>query len=113
MTVRLFYGCVALGLILVSNQSFSEQEAAKRDPTRPVVTEVVTVKKKGKKEETYLLSSIIVSPTRRLARINSTFVKEGDTIGEASVLKINKNSVLLSTPGKKITIYLLDQKGWE
>ena len=112
--VRLFYIAVVLGMSLISHQSFSEQVTPKRDPTKPVVAEVFKVEgKKDKVEETYTLSSIIVSPTRRLALINEKFVKVGDTIGEASVLKINKNSVLLSAPGKKITIYLFDQTGWE
>jgi len=108
--------CVVLGVVLVSGQSFAKQTGAGRDPTRPAmlgVSGMDTTDEAKKNEDTYLLSSIIISPTRRLALINAMFVKVGDRIGDARVVNINKNSVVLSAPGKKITIYLLDQRGWE
>lgn len=110
------YGAIVFGMMLLLNQSFAQQTHVGRDPTQPAMgafSTVETEEKETKPEEAYHLASIIISPTRRLALINATFVKVGDKIGEASVVKINRNSVSLLAPGKKITIYLLDQRGWE
>jgi len=116
MTRRVFLHAVAVGLILASSQNIAQPTRTWRDPTKPAMMEgrVEAIRDDAKKvEATYQLSSIIVSSTRRLALINAAFVRVGDRIGEASVVKINRNSVVLSAPGKKITLYLLDQKGWE
>jgi hypothetical protein len=80
--------CFAFSALASAPQEASKKKLIlKHDPTRPAVTEVaVETDKKELKEEAYVLSSIIVSPTRRIALINAKFVKVGDTIGEASVL---------------------------
>ena len=107
---------LAFGLSLVSTQDIAQARQTWRDPTKPAMMRVTAddTQDDGKKAEaTYQLSSIIISSTRRLALINAIFVRVGDRIGEARVVKINRNSVVLSAPGKKITLYLLDQRGWE
>ena len=118
MMYRVFSsGCMLrLMLILISSQNFAEVTQTWRDPTKPAMISVVakdTTDDSKKMEASYRLKLIIISPTRRLALINETFVKVGDRIGEVNVQRITKNSVVLSAPGKKITLYLLDQKDWE
>ncbi|MDX2345594.1 MAG: hypothetical protein QNK11_01775 [Legionella sp.] len=124
MTRCLFYCGMILGGIFLSSQSLgkapSETSVAAssvaRDPTKPSITEVVEKDSKDVKgitAENYQLSSIVISPHRRHALINSKFVHVGDKIGDATVEKISRNSVLLSLPGKKITIYLIKPMGWE
>lgn len=106
-------------VFLLPIQSFSKPVASKptritRDPTEPVIEgAVVTTSKEKKEATTYVLSSIIYSPNRRLARINATYVKVGDKLAEATVAKINRNSVVLTVSGKKIILHLLEQEGWE
>lgn len=78
-----------------------------RDPTRPLIVEVVEADKKIEQER-LVLQSIIISPTRRIALINDEYVKVGDYIGLYKINSIEKNSVVLTQPGQKKIIYLFD-----
>ncbi len=109
-------GYVFMSVLLfgLATDILGEDVVPKRDPTKPFMTEkAIEPTKKAMTKEMYVLSAIIVSRNRRLALINSKFVKVGDAIGEASVVQINRNSVLLAVPGQKMTIYLISDKGWE
>ncbi|MDP3704844.1 MAG: hypothetical protein Q8R24_02905 [Legionellaceae bacterium] len=111
----LFCFCLIPGFILLWNQSVNAQTRALRDPTQPAIAEFVetdNTKQKEKKEEDYLLQSIIIAPTRRVALINDKYVNVGDHVGEDKVEAIRTNSVVLSRPGQKRTIYLFDLGMW-
>lgn len=53
------------------------------------------------------LSSILVSPQRRLAIINGKTVRQGDQINNARVLKIRTTGVTLRTSKETFTVKLL------
>ncbi len=108
----LFYFCLIPGFILLWNQSVNSQAPTLRDPTQPAITEFVETDKTKQKEDEYVLQSIIISPTRRVALINDNYVSVGDHIGEDKVVAIRTNSVVLSRPGQKRTIYLFDLGMW-
>jgi len=82
------------------------------DPTSPLVpavvepTEKVATKEapKGLDKSKFKLNQILISSTRRAAVINDEVVKEGDTIEDAQVVKIEANKVTLK--GKNQTIDL-------
>jgi MSHA biogenesis protein MshK len=100
--------CIMSGLALLwTYQAHAQTSVMERDPTQPSIAEVVTVE--PQKEEKFVLQGIIVSPTRRLALMNDHYVKEGDKLGNATVKEINKNTVILSRSGEKITVYLFEQ----
>ena len=105
--------CLVWGLACLSSQALAKNVPIElRDPTKPVIEEVIT-KETSKAEETYKLQSIIISTTRRLALINDKLVKIGDKIGSATVEMIEKNSVTLSKSGHIVTIFLIDMRAWE
>lgn len=103
MKTSIFF-CSALIGTLLSNQTMSAEEPILRDPTKPALNTFVTDTKAAPPQ--FVLQSIIISPTRQLALINSKFVAVGDHIGNATVKTIKKNYVVLSEPGQTITIYL-------
>lgn len=111
-------------------------EVTKRDPTQPAV--VMPAKDaKTEQEPVYILQSTIISPTRRLALIvaipadsldksgesltniinialeKTKYVGIGEKIGDATITAIDKNSVILSWPGRKQTIHLFEHSGLE
>lgn len=109
----IFCFCLLSGFVLLWNQNVNAQPPTRRDPTQPAVVELVETDKKEKIEEEYIVQSIIISPTRRVALINDKYVKIGDSVGEDRVEAIRKNSVVLSRPGQKKTIYLFDLGKWK
>ena len=105
-----FFG-ITLAFTLLAAEAEPLESITERDPTQPAVQDeiVTTGGTKKEKKPSYLLQSIILSPTRRLALINSSFVKIGDKIADATVETIDKNSVVLSLPGRKLTLYLFSR----
>jgi len=53
------------------------------------------------------LSSTLVSPHRRVAVINGIRVSEGESVANATVLKIRKLDVVIQVSGQRITLPLL------
>ncbi len=114
MNYRQSFFCLVLGFTLLSNQEVNALTLLEHDPTQPAVIDVEgTDTTKADTKESYSLQAIIISPTRRLALINSIFLNVGEIIGIAKVEKINKNFVVLSVSGQKLTIYLFDQSSME
>lgn len=74
-----------------------------RDPTQPAKYEPGNKGNGG-----FQVRSIIIGKTRRVALINDTFVQIGDRIGSATVISIDKNSVVLQDAGRPITLYLFE-----
>lgn len=97
--------CMALGLIASTGQATGVTTML-TDPTRPYSA--------GRHEHqqtraagTFVLNSTLVSSQRRVAVINGLHVTEGETIGGATVIEIQKQYVLLQAPDKRITLNLL------
>jgi hypothetical protein len=55
---------------------------------------------------TYEVSSILIRPNMKVAVINSRQVREGETIGNAEVVSIDKNSVTLRVAGEEQVLEL-------
>ena len=79
------------------------------DPTRPPdykkqaeppQAEAVAVEK-------WALTSVLISPQRRVAIVNGQAVQEGDTVESSRVVQIRTSEVLLQRDGKQIVVSLL------
>ena len=102
-----FYLYTVLIFVLLSNFTVNAVGVKMRDPTQPAITDIAVSDVKNKEEAIYILKGIFISsPSQRVALINDTYVNEGDHIGIDEVKRIDKNSVVLSRPGQKRTIYL-------
>lgn len=55
---------------------------------------------------TYKINSILIRPNMKVAIINSRQVREGDIIGNAEVVSIDKNSVTLMVAGEQQVLEL-------
>lgn len=79
------------------------------DPTRPpdFVTAVATEADAVEQEEGWTLTSILVSPQRRVAIINGKPLREGESLAGAKVMKINLSGVKLRHKGALINLPLL------
>lgn len=95
----------ALGLVLFAAPTLAG-DAALADPTRPWKTAGYH-RQQASSAGSYTLSSTLVSSTRRVAVINGQHVTEGETVGDATVLKIRKQDVILQSPHRRITLKLL------
>jgi hypothetical protein len=54
----------------------------------------------------HVLSAIITNTTRRLARVDGQWLKEGQKIGDSRIVLIETNYVQLETPGGRISLVL-------
>jgi len=80
------------------------------DPTRPPGHRLVLPGgKKAAAETRFLLSSIRISATRRIAVVNDRFVELGDTVNGAQVIAISPSAVKLKKKGKIFSVKLLSQ----
>lgn len=100
----IFTLCLLLIFTLSSSKIAYAQKAMMKDPTQPVIQDLP--QKAAVIQEEYMLQSIIVAPDRKLAVINAKTLRLGDKVGGAIVKKINKNSVVLSSSGQEIVLYL-------
>ncbi|GGI85112.1 hypothetical protein [Legionella impletisoli] len=106
----LFKFCLILVFPLLSGKINAATEQL-RDPTRPSLYR--NLEPKGdKKNQSYNLQSVIIGKSRRMALINDKFVTVGDVVGDAKVVAIERNSVVLSESGRRLTIYLFDRSIW-
>ncbi len=71
------------------------------DPTRPSSYRSV-----GKKEDGLRLESILFSESRKVAVINGNVLSEGDVMGSTKIIRIGKNSVVVSDNGNSVTLKL-------
>lgn len=132
------YFCLIPLLALVSIKHMNADTIIEHDPTMPAIALAAKNAKQEKEQEPiYMLQSTIISPTRRLALVialpadaleksdeeliksidlalsTAKYVTVGDRVGEATVISIEKRSVVLSQSGRKQTIYLFEQKDLE
>jgi len=57
--------------------------------------------------EKWALTSVLISPQRRVAIVNGRAVQEGDTVGSSRIVQIRTSEVLLQRDGKQIVVSLL------
>jgi len=79
------------------------------DPTRPPLAASASTGAAAASApvpEPFLLQSIVFGPTRRLAVINGRQVHEGSALGEARVLQIKREAVLLEIQGRPTMLSL-------
>ncbi len=76
------------------------------DPTRPYKADGYE-QRNTQPVSRYNLNSTLVSSNRRIAVINGTYVTEGETVGDATVIRIRKHDVTLQSPNRQITLKLL------
>jgi MSHA biogenesis protein MshK len=69
------------------------------DPTKPASYHAESVVDKS-----LVLESVLISSQRKVAVINGAVVAEGDNVGSAKIIKIDKNGVKMNSGGK--TLYL-------
>ena len=107
-----------ISLITILSMRVYAQTNIGHDPTRPAISvqQIGGDKQGGGDKKTivagYEVQSIIIGNARRLALVNNKFVSIGDTVGGAKVVAIDRNSVVLSESGRKLTIYLFDRNSW-
>jgi hypothetical protein len=82
------------------------QQAKYKNRVRPVITGVKVKKPAAKPLK---LTSILYSPTRKIAIIDDQMLAVGGTIRGARVVKINKHSARLVRKGKVINLRLPDE----
>ena len=90
--------------LLITGDSFSAVIKL-RDPTEPPMG--VNLKSKEKAQTGVTVTSIIISPRRRIALINGKYVKAGDLVAGNKVITIRRDYVLLSQSGKKFKVYVI------
>lgn len=71
------------------------------DPTRPV-----SYAPPALSESTFQLSSILFSGQRKVVVINGKALSEGESLGKAKVVRINKDNVLIKNGSKHIPLVL-------
>lgn len=96
---------IAKLLIFIALLPFSLAYAELRDPTRPEVV----IQTSAASVKLFELNAILIAKDRKIAVINGLNLKIGDPILGEHITAINKNTVQLSGPGGKITLFLLDK----
>jgi len=96
---------VRAGLLLILATSQFVQ-AQLNDPTRPPNIAEEVISEAGEVDTSWDLSSILVSPERRVAIINGQAVKSGDMLAGAEVLNIDATGVKLKYRGEIILLKL-------
>jgi hypothetical protein len=102
MKKRLFF----LLILFTTTQAF-----ALRDPTRPadytgLGSVVQATAATPTKEAIPVVTSIIISPFRRIAVLDNEFVTEGDVIHDYKVVSIKEDYVVLSSDHNSFTVHL-------
>lgn len=83
----------ALALMLISTCAYAQELT---DPTRPPASIAAGPVQTGEKPKTgHELQSVLISPTRRVAIIDGQTVALGEKYGEARVVKIAEDEVVL------------------
>ena len=114
--------CFSLAILLVSMsgvfcyQASAQADSAEtgvqdeilRDPTAPLFSSAGSQPQANlfSLVSSYKVTSILLRPNMKVAVINSRQVREGDVIGNAEVVKIDKNTVTLQVAGKNQVLEL-------
>ena len=85
--------------ILITTLLFVSTAFALSDPTRPSGFRAAPAK-----EQALQLETILIGEQRKIAVINGKALTEGERIGEATVVQINKHKVQVKKAGKMINL---------
>lgn len=78
------------------------------DPTRPANAALYSpARLQGTGHNSWVLNSTLIAADRRVAVINGEHVSEGESVGNATVIRIRKLEVLIQVAGKRINLKLL------
>lgn len=90
---------------LIQDSAFAQ---ALTDPTRPPAVMQTDEKSAGTQNEstTPMLQSILVSPVRKQAIINGKALTVGERVGQAKIVQITENAVVLRTGNNVQTLKL-------
>jgi len=101
--------CFSSYMILLFTVFYSMVSAAQlQDPTRPPdFRQSLDRPLQQTPDKGWTLSSILISPQRRVAIINGSSVMVGDAVGSGKVLSINASEVIIEQGVAKITLTLL------
>ena len=100
--------CFSSYLVLLFTVFYSIVSTAQlQDPTRPPDYQVVAKQQKTTQPDNWILSSILISPKRRVAIINGSAVQVGDMVGEVKVISIKPTEVLIQQGNKHIALTLI------
>ncbi|HXH25976.1 MAG TPA: general secretion pathway protein GspB [Vicinamibacterales bacterium] len=73
--------------------------------------EVVPVEAPAEEEPDVVVSTILYSDARRLARVNGRIVREGDRVGPVTIVEIRPNAVVVESPRRGRRTMLLRPGG--
>ncbi|MCP5091675.1 MAG: general secretion pathway protein GspB [Gammaproteobacteria bacterium] len=93
---------VGTTLIVVANLCLGAEFMS--DPTRPYTARELSAATTSR----FVVNAIIISPERRVAIVNGRRVSVGDSVGNATVIAIEKEKMVLELDGKRITTGLHD-----
>ncbi len=109
--------------LLISMAGFSKATTGLVDPTRPAnyVEPVETVETQDKSEQRnenekqskvetlpdFRLNAIKIGRSSRMAVINGEAVSPGQSVGDARLIEVNSDSVVMLVKGKEIIVSLL------
>ncbi len=95
--------------VLLMMSGISASVIALDDPTEPPFRPILDNMVIEDKEviSIFTLSSILISPNRRVAVINGQILKRNELIEGARVIAIEPDRVLLDNAGKKMELFLL------
>ncbi len=99
----------ATGLLILMAATSQPLLAQLPDPTRPpdYTPEVQASDASAEENRSWVLSSVLISPARRVAVLNGRTVSRGDAIGDAVVIDIKPAQVVLVRDGRELTVQLL------
>jgi hypothetical protein len=99
---------IAVLMLALLVKTTSGMANALADPTRPSYPALPSTQHiSGPVSSNWHLNSTLVSPHRRVAVINGIHVSEGESVANATVLKIRKLDVVIQVSGQRITLPLL------
>ena len=93
-----------VGILLVVVANLCLGADLMRDPTRPYSARELTAATAPR----FVVNAIIISPERRVAIVNGRRVNVGDSVGNATVIAIEKEKMILELNGKRISAGLHD-----
>ncbi|WP_235548476.1 general secretion pathway protein GspB [Noviherbaspirillum sp. Root189] len=96
-------------IYLMATQAMNAGAQALPDPTRPPAALQKDERETENVPAAPELQSVLISPKRRVATINGQIVHVGDKVGEAQVVKITENEVVLRNGKESRTLKLLPQ----
>ena len=95
---------IVAGTILVAVANLCLGADLLRDPTRPYTARELT----AATAPHFVVNAIIISSERRVAIVNGRRVGIGDKVGNATVIAIEKERMILELYGKRISAELHD-----